>query len=104
MEKAFEKVWRDGLRLKMRKGGVTGKMYIWIRHYVCNRQARVNQNGRKSKRIWLNQGVPSGGVLSPTFLFIFNDEIAKELTKGVQGAIYADNLVIWFSEEYVTTV
>ena len=58
MEKAFDKVWRDGLRLKMRNCGVTGKMYTWISHYLCNRQARVKLNGRKSKRRYLNQGVP----------------------------------------------
>ena len=103
MEKAFDKVLRDGLRLKMRKCGVTGKMYTWISHYLCNRQARVKLNGRKSKRRWLNQGVPQGGVLSPTLFLIFIDDIIKELPKGVQGAIYADDLVIWCSEEYVTT-
>ena len=103
MEKAFDKVWRDGLRLKMRNCGVTGKMYTWISHYLCNRQARVKLNGRKSKRRYLNQGVPQGGVLSPTLFLIFIDDIVKELPKGVQGAIYADDLVIWCSEEYVTT-
>ena len=103
MEKAFDKVWRDGLRLKLRRCGVTGKMYTWISQYLYNRQARVKLQGHKSKKRLLTQGVPQGGVLSPTLFLIFIDDIVKELPKGVQGAIYADDMVIWCSEEYVTT-
>ena len=38
MEKAFDKVWHDGLRLKMLKAGVGGKMFHWISHLLANRQ------------------------------------------------------------------
>nr|KAG5685541.1 hypothetical protein BaRGS_009937 [Batillaria attramentaria] len=51
MEKAFDKVWKDGLRLKLRR----------------------------------------------------YDDIIRELPRGVRGAIYADDLVLWCSEEYTTT-
>ena len=27
LEKAFDKVWKDGLRLKLKKCGITGNMY-----------------------------------------------------------------------------
>jgi hypothetical protein len=44
-----------------------------------------------------------GGVLSSTLFLIFIDDIIKELPRGVRGAIYADNLVLWYSEEYYST-
>ena len=34
MEKAFDKVWKDGLRLKLRQSGVKGYMYRWISQYL----------------------------------------------------------------------
>ena len=103
MEKAFDKVWKDGLKLKLRRCGVSGKMYTWISQYLHNRQARVRVQGQKSKKKVLRQGVPQGGVLSPTLFLIFIDDIVKELPRGVRGAIYADDLVLWCSEEYTTT-
>lgn len=103
MEKAFDKVWKDGLKLKLRRCGVSGKMFTWISQYLHNRQARVQLQGHKSKKKHLRQGVPQGGVLSPTLFLIFIDDIIKELPRGVRGAIYADDLVLWCSEEYTTT-
>nr|KAG5696480.1 hypothetical protein BaRGS_016519 [Batillaria attramentaria] len=103
MEKAFDKVWKDGLRLKLRRYGVSGGMYTWISQYLHNRQARVKIQGHKSKKKLLKQGVPQGGVLSPTLFLIFIDDIIRELPRGVRGAIYADDLVLWCSEEYTTT-
>ena len=41
------------------------------------------------------QEVPQGGVLSPTlFLVVIND-----IPKGIQGPMYADDFVLWCSEE-----
>ena len=39
MEKAYDRVRKDGLRLKLQKSGVTGCMYQWISQYLTNRKA-----------------------------------------------------------------
>ena len=103
MERAFEKVWKDGLRLKLQKNGVTGHMYKWISQYLNNRQARVHVNGAYSRKKTLREGVPLGGVLSPTLFLVFINNIVRDLPRNVRGAIYADDLVIWCSEEHVST-
>ena len=103
MEKAFDKVWKDGLRLKLHKSGVTGRMYQWISQYMNNRKARVHVNGSYSRKKTLREGVPQGGVLSPTLFLVFINDIVAELPRKVQGAIYADDLAIWCSEEYLST-
>ena len=50
MEKAFDKVWKDGLRLKLRKNGISGCMYRWLSQYLENRKARVQLNGATVER------------------------------------------------------
>ena len=103
MEKAFDKVWKDGLKLKLQKSGVSGCMFKWISQYLNNRQARVHLNGAWSRKKTLKEGVPQGGVLSPTLFLVFINDIVRELPRNVHGAIYADDLVLWCSEEHLTT-
>ena len=103
MEKAFDKVWKDGLRLKLQKSGVSGCMFQWILQYLINRKARVHVNGSFSRKKTLKEGVPQGGVLSPTLFLVFINDIVRDLPRNVQGAIYADDLVLWCTEEYLTT-
>ena len=106
---AFDKVWKEGLKLKLRQHGVSGNLFTWIRQYLHNQKARVQLQGQKSRKKLLNQGVPQGGVLSPTLLhrcfllLFFIDDIMGELSRKVHGAIYADDLLLSFLEEYVTT-
>ena len=95
MEKVY-KVWKDGLHLKLQKSGVTGCMYQWISQYLTNRKASVHVDRTYSRKKTLREGVPQVGVLSPTLFFIFINDI-------VLGAIYADDLVLWYSEVHLTT-
>ena len=103
LEKAFDKVWREGLKLKMHQCGISGHMYKWICQYLTNRKARVQNQRHKSRKKTLKQGVPQGGVLSPTLFIIFINDILKDIPRWIHGAIYADDLVIWYSDEYITT-
>ena len=41
--------------------------------------------------------------MSPTLFLVFINDIIKDLPRKVQGAIYADDLVLWCSEEHLTT-
>lgn len=103
MEKAFDKVWKEGLKLKLQKSGVAGCMFQWICQYLNSRKARVHVSGQYSRKKTLKDGVPQGGVLSPTLFLVFINDIVKDLPRNVQGAIYADDLALWCSEEHLTT-
>ena len=103
LEKAFDKVWKNGLRLKLRKCGIDGRMYKWIDKYLSNRKARVKVKHHKSKIKEMKHGVPQGGVLSPTLFLIFIKDILEKMPKGVKGAMYADDLVLWCSEIKIST-
>ena len=78
MEKTYDRVWKDGLRLKLQESGITGCMYQWIFQYL-------------------------GGVLGPILFLVFINDIVRDMPRKVQGAIYADDLVLWCSEKHLST-
>ena len=103
LQKAFDKVWKDGLLVKLLRYGISGNLYNWTKSYLHNRKARVYVDGKKSKKVLLRHGVPQGGVLSPTLFILFINDLVAELPRGISAALYADDLVLWCSEEYATT-
>ena len=103
LQKAFDKVWKEGVGVKMLRAGIRGNMLRWTRSYLHNRKARVLVNGVTGRKVLLRQGVPQGGVLSPTLFILFINDVVKELPKGVKAALYADDLVLWCTEEQAAT-
>ena len=93
MEKAYDKVWKDGLQLLTPESGVTGCMYQWISQYLTNRKARIHVNGTHSLKKTL-KGVPQGGVFSPTLFLVFINDIVRDMPRKALGAIYVDDLVL----------
>ena len=78
-------------------------MYQWISQYLTNRKARVHVNGTYSRKKTLREGVPQGGVLSPTLFLVLIHDIVRGMPRKVLGAIYADDLALWCSDEHLTT-
>ena len=78
-------------------------MYEWISQYLNNRKARAQVNGANSRQKTLREGVPQGGVLNLTLFLIYVNDIIAELPRKIHSALYADDMVLWCSAEYITT-
>ena len=82
---------------------VEGNMYNWIDQHPNNIKARVLVNAPYSRKKTIKEGVPQGGILSPTLFLLYISDIVKDLPNGVKVAIYADYIALWCSEENLTT-
>lgn len=103
LSRAFDKVWKEGLILKLLRAGVRSKMHMWIHHYLFGRTARVKLDGFHSRKVKLREGVPQGGVLSPTLFLLYINDITDNITKHVSNSLHADDLAIWTSAEHTST-
>ena len=100
---AFDKVWKEGLLLKLLRKEINGNMYNWIKNFLFQRTARVKIDGFKSSLVKLREGVPQGGVISPTLFVIFIDDITENLTSHISRALHADDLAVWTASENLAT-
>ena len=104
LQKAFDKVWMEGLLVKLLRNGIASNMFNRIKSYLYNHRASVSVDRVHSKKILLKHSVPQGGVLSLTSFLLFINDLVSELPNGFKAALYADDLVMWCKEEYATTV
>ena len=50
LSNAFDKVWKEGLLVKLLRTGMRCKMYMWIQHFLFARTARVKLDGILNKK------------------------------------------------------
>ena len=103
LSKAFDKVWKEGLTLKLLRAGIRNKMQMWISHYLFGRTARVKLDGHHSMKVKLREGVPQGGVISPTLFLVYINDITDKMKRHVSNSLHADDLAVWTSSEHTTT-
>ena len=92
-----------GKKAKLLRSNISGNMYKWIESYLFQRTARVKINGHSSHLVKIKEGVPQGGVISPTLFIIFINDIVDKLTTHISRALHADDLAVWTASEYITT-
>ena len=94
-EKAYDKVWRDGLIHKMIALGIPTKFIRYVRHFLSGRNTRVEVNGTRSDTFRLNQGLPQGSSISPLLFLIFINDIDVDLDADTVASLFADDTATW---------
>ncbi|XP_052738072.1 cell adhesion molecule Dscam2-like [Bicyclus anynana] len=89
MEKAFDRVWHEGLIHKLRHTSNSPKIVRIIKSFLSNRRFKVKVQEELSQEHPATAGVPQGSCLSPALYSLFTDDIPT--LPGVTLALYADD-------------
>lgn len=97
VEKAFDRVWHNGLLYKMIKLGFPLPLIKTVRSFLSERTFSVFIKGQFSEIYEIKYGVPQGAVLSPTLYNIFTYDVVRETTENI--ALFADDTALYHSAE-----
>lgn len=93
VEKAFDKVWHQGLLVKATRLGIPKTMIKLLNTYLTDRTFTVKINNSYSSVRKIQAGIPQGSILGPTLFNIYTADIPKP--KKCQLALYADDTLIY---------
>jgi hypothetical protein len=97
VEKAFDRVWHNGLLYKMIKLGFSLPLIKIVRSFLSERTFSVFIKGQFSETKEIKYGVPQGAVLSPTLYNIYTYDIVRETTENI--GLFADDTALYHSAE-----
>ena len=100
-EKAYDKVWRDGLIYKMEMLNITTRFIRYVRHFLSGCKTRVDINGTKSDIFRLDEGLPQGTSVSPLLFIIFINDIDVHLDADTTPSLFADNTATWMKDKRI---
>ena len=89
ISKAFDKVWHDGLLLKLRYNGISGPLLNLLSEFLGERYQRTVLNGKSSDWRMITAGVPQGSVLGPLLFLVYINDLADNLLSDVR--LFADD-------------
>ena len=85
VQKAFDKIWHNGLFLKLYNRGIRSNLLRVIINLHSNMTSRVIYNGHYSSWFFILQGSRQGGVVSPFMYLCYIDDLIRELCKCMDG-------------------
>ena len=86
VQKAYDRVWRDGLWEKLQTYGIRGKMWRVLRSVYESVESSVLVNDRRSRFFKVDVGLRQGCLLSPILFALYINGLAEEVNKANIGA------------------
>jgi ribonuclease HI len=92
--RAYDRVWRKGLLLKLHRMGASGCLIKWLRSFLSGRQCQVRFNTTTGKWRVFRDGLPQGSSLAPVLFLIFIDDVVRRLADIPDNvpSLFADDL------------
>ena len=95
IQKAFDKVWHEGLIFKLLTMDVSHQLINLLRSFLLNRSFQVKIGNSLSTPRAISAGVPQGSCLSPHLFSVYINDMPKE--KDANIALFADDTVFFAS-------
>ena len=93
ISKAFDKVWHEGLLLKLRLNRISGNLLKIMEDFLANRYHRVVLNGQVFKWAAVKAGVPQGSILGPLLFLMYINNLSNELSSNPR--LYGDDTFLF---------
>ena len=106
VEKAFDKIWHQGLLYKMHNIKIPNKIGKFIQNFLTNREFFVSINEQISDLFPIRTGVPQGSILSPILFAIYVNDIPLQLPNysNLSVLLYADNLFSFYNDKNINRI
>ena len=92
---AFDKVWKEGLVIKIARWGIGQNLTRLICNFLTARSLVVKIGSMVSNLVLLFAGTPQGSVLSPILFNAYMDDLWQLIPEGVELLQYADDICIY---------
>ena len=93
ISKAFDKVWHDGLFLKLEQNGNSGSLLKLLENYLHNRKQYVVLNAFYSDFSLIESGVPQGSVLGLLLFLVYINDLERNVRSNIK--IFADDAMLF---------
>ena len=103
LEKAYETTWQYGIVCDLHRIGLRGRLPVFMSEYLRDRRIGVRIGTTLSDEFYLEEGVPTGGVLAVTCFGLKINE-PSGIAKDIFRALFVDDLVICFRGRFLDTI
>lgn len=95
VEKTYDLLWKEGLLIKIKSLGITGKMFRWVKESLYERSVEVRVGKTFSARYGVDNGTPQGSVISPLLFSIMIDDVYEDIGQSTGRSLFADDGALW---------
>ena len=95
LEKAYDALRIIRLLSTLQGLGLKGNILNFIKNFLLNRTFQVKIGNEKSDKLFAENGLPQGSILSPILFNLMIHDIPKCESRKIQTLLYADDCVIW---------
>ena len=99
-EKAFDLLWHSGLLYKLRKIGIQGRTFNWIKDFFSNRTIQVKIGQQLSSTFLIENGTAQGSVISPLLFLIMINDLTDNISDS-NISLFADDTALFKSGKHI---
>ena len=104
LEKAYETTWQYGIIRDLHRIGLRGSLPVFVSEYLMDQRIRDRIGTKLSDEFYLEEGVPTGGVLAVSCFGLKINELPSCVTKDIFKALFVNDLAICFRGRSLDTI